>query len=106
MPSPALGAPASSPIQVRVGEDEVQAPSPAQVPPSTWKQAAPGAVAGAGWEAALSAPICVGLTPASSFRSRSGEGTEGTGGESVIHWIMTPCLFLSRGLGPGAPLLP
>lgn len=81
MPSPSLGAPASSPIQVRVGEDEAQRPSPAQVPPSTWKQVAPGAVVGAGWEAALSAPICVGLTPASSFHSRSGEVTEGTGGE-------------------------
>ena len=44
--SPALGAPASSPIQVRVGEDEAQPPSPAQVPPSTWKQSAPGAVGG------------------------------------------------------------
>ena len=83
-PSPSLGAPASSPIQVRVGEDEAQPPSPAQVPLSTWKEAPPGAVAGAGWEAALSAPTCVGLTPAANFRSHSGEVTEGTGGESHL----------------------
>lgn len=66
-------------------------PSPSQVPADTWEQEELG---GSRWRQ-LSAPLCVGLTPASSFRSHS-VVMEGPGGDH--YWLdKASCLFLSRG---------
>ena len=67
-----------------VREGPLAAPLPSPGASEHLERGSAGAVAGAGWEAALSAPTCVGLTPAANFRSHSGEVTEGTGGESHL----------------------